>query len=210
MCPANSNQNKDECEKRGRILCRTFLRPATQAITLDATNFSWAVSGFGQSHEMKYCVTDVKSQYQGILTDIGQGSQSGGTYPYLIKQDFFHLRVVTPKQLTAAILLLVCNDMRFFSFFPRIIKVSVRPGSYIAFSAVSNSIRTKYNEANHLIIYCLNCIRHGRNATYEPGLKSLNMLCMFTTRFIYQYGIFGRKLQMQKTKLACSVGKQTF
>ena len=133
MCPANSNQNKDECEKRGRILCRTFLRPATQAITLDATNFSWAVSGFGQSHEMKYCVTDVKSQYQGILTDIGQGSQSGGTYPYLIKQDFFHLRVVTPKQLTAAILLLVCNDMRFFSFFPRIIKVSVRPGSYIAF-----------------------------------------------------------------------------
>ena len=37
-------------------------------------------------------------------------------------------------------------------------------------SAVSNAIQTKDNEANHLIIYCLNCIRHGRNATYEPGL----------------------------------------
>ena len=41
-------------------------------------------------------------------------------------------------------------------------------------SAVSNTIQTKDNEANHLIIYCLNCIRHGRNATYEPGLSSVN------------------------------------
>ena len=39
-------------------------------------------------------------------------------------------------------------------------------------SAVSNAIQTKDNEANHLIIYCLNCILHGRNATYEPGLRS--------------------------------------
>ena len=38
-------------------------------------------------------------------------------------------------------------------------------------SAVSNAIQTIDNEANHLIIYCLNCIRHGRNATYEPGLS---------------------------------------
>ena len=38
-------------------------------------------------------------------------------------------------------------------------------------SAVSNAIQTIDNEANHLIIYCLNCIRHGRNATYEPGLR---------------------------------------
>ena len=37
-------------------------------------------------------------------------------------------------------------------------------------SAVSNAIQTKDNEANHIIIYRLNCIRHGRNATYEPGL----------------------------------------
>ena len=37
-------------------------------------------------------------------------------------------------------------------------------------SAVSNAIETIDNEANHLIIYCLNCIRHGRNATYERGL----------------------------------------
>ena len=39
-------------------------------------------------------------------------------------------------------------------------------------SAVSNAIQTKDNEANHLIIYSLNCIRHGRNETYEPGLTS--------------------------------------
>ena len=38
-------------------------------------------------------------------------------------------------------------------------------------SAVSNAIQTIDNEANHLIIYCLNYIRHGRNATYEPGLN---------------------------------------
>ena len=40
-------------------------------------------------------------------------------------------------------------------------------------SAVLNAIQTIDNEANHLIIYCLNCIRHGRNATYEPGLRKL-------------------------------------
>ena len=40
-------------------------------------------------------------------------------------------------------------------------------------SAVSNAIQTIDNGANHLIIYCLNCIRHGRNATYEPGLKAV-------------------------------------
>ena len=38
-------------------------------------------------------------------------------------------------------------------------------------SAVSNAIQTKDNEANHLIIYCLNCIRHSRNAMYEPDLR---------------------------------------
>ena len=38
---------------------------------------------------------------------------------------------------------------------------------------MSNAIQTIDNEANHLIIYCLNCIRHGRNATYEPGLSNL-------------------------------------
>ena len=72
---------------------------------------------------------------------------------HLMNQDSFHLRIITRKQLTAAVLLLVCNGMRFFSFFPRLIKVSVR---------------------------------------------SFNMLYKFTTRFIYQYGIFGRNLQMQK------------
>ena len=38
-------------------------------------------------------------------------------------------------------------------------------------SAVSNAIETIESEANLLIIYCLNCIRHGRNATYEPDLR---------------------------------------
>ena len=40
-------------------------------------------------------------------------------------------------------------------------------------SAASNAVQTKDNEANHLIICCLNCIWHGRNATYEPGLRIL-------------------------------------
>ena len=40
-------------------------------------------------------------------------------------------------------------------------------------SAVSNAIQTQDNEANHLIVYCLNCIRHGRNVAYEPGLRDL-------------------------------------
>ena len=40
-------------------------------------------------------------------------------------------------------------------------------------SAVSNAIQTQDYEANHLIVYCLNCIRHGRNVAYEPGLRDL-------------------------------------
>ena len=39
----------------------------------------------------------------------------------------------------------------------------------ISISTVSNAIQT--SESNHIIIYCLNCIRHGRNATYELGLS---------------------------------------
>ena len=39
-------------------------------------------------------------------------------------------------------------------------------------SVVSNAIQTKDNEENHLITYCPNCIRHGRNATNELGLNS--------------------------------------
>ena len=38
-------------------------------------------------------------------------------------------------------------------------------------SAVSNAIETIDNEMICFIIYCLNCIRHGRNATYERGLS---------------------------------------
>ena len=39
-------------------------------------------------------------------------------------------------------------------------------------SAVSNAIKTIDNEMICFIIYCLNCIRHGRNATYERGLST--------------------------------------
>ena len=74
----------------------------------------------------KFLSKERKVSSQGILTDIGHGSQSGVMYPYLMRQDFFHLRIITRKHLTAAILLLVCNDKRFISFFPRVIKVSVR------------------------------------------------------------------------------------
>ena len=38
-------------------------------------------------------------------------------------------------------------------------------------SAVSNAIETIDNEMICVIIFCLNCIRHSRNATYEPGLN---------------------------------------
>ena len=41
-------------------------------------------------------------------------------------------------------------------------------------SAVSNAIET-IDEMICFIIYCLNCIRHGRNATYERGLSYANV-----------------------------------
>ena len=37
---------------------------------------------------------------------------------------------------------------------------------------MSNAIETIDNEMICFIIYCLNCIRHGRNATYERGLSN--------------------------------------
>ena len=94
--------------------------------TLGATGVSCAVSGFGQSREVKH-VIDVESQWQGMLTDIVHG-WSAVTYPFLMKQDsVFGLRISYENSLlTAAILLLVCNDTRFFAFFPRVMKVSVR------------------------------------------------------------------------------------
>ena len=35
---------------------------------------------------------------------------------------------------------------------------------------MSNAIKTIDNEMICFIIYCLNCVRHGRNATYKRGL----------------------------------------
>ena len=49
-------------------------------------------------------------------------------------------------------------------------------------SAVSSAIQTKDNEVNHLIVYCLSCIRHGRDATYEPGLN--HTLYLYFTFYI--------------------------
>ena len=49
----------------------------------------------------------LKVSTQGILTDIVHGSQSGVTSPYLMRRDFFHLRIIARKQLMAAILLLL-------------------------------------------------------------------------------------------------------
>ena len=31
----------------------------------------------------------------------------------------------------------------------------------------------KLNEVYHLIIYCLNCIRHDQNSTYKTGLRNI-------------------------------------
>ena len=35
---------------------------------------------------------------------------------------------------------------------------------------VPNAIQTIVNELINLIIYCLNCIRHMKSSTFEPGL----------------------------------------
>ena len=84
---------------------------------LGATDFSCAVSGFGQSRGMT-TLKVVSKELHGC---------SGVTYPYLMKKtplvwESFN----SQKQLAAAILLLVCNDMGFFAFFPRVTKASVR------------------------------------------------------------------------------------
>ena len=63
-----------------------------------------------------------------------------------------------------------CNEKRR----PR--QVSLRPCSYARdISAVSNAVETIDNEMICFIIFCLNCFRHGRNTTYELGLRILSM-----------------------------------
>ncbi len=41
-------------------------------------------------------------------------------------------------------------------------------------SVASNAIQTIDNETANLIIYCLNCIQHGGNSTYETGLMVIS------------------------------------
>ena len=74
--------------------------PASQLLNLVVSfrDFSCAVSGFGQSPEMKYFCHRCWSQYQGILMDIVHGC-SGVTYLYLMKQDFFSLRILHENSL---------------------------------------------------------------------------------------------------------------
>ena len=66
-----------------------------------------------------------------------------------------------------------------FSFVKALTEINkVRPGSYVAFLPCRQcrmQFKQKDNEANHLIIYCLNCIRHRRNAKYEPGLNDFRV-----------------------------------
>ena len=52
-------------------------------------------------------------------------------------------------------------------------------------SAVSNAIETIGNEMICFIIYCLNCIRHGRNATYERVLRTLTSNCLTKTYLMH-------------------------
>ena len=62
---------------------------------------------------------------------------------------------------------------------------SLRPGSYVAFLLCRSNWDNRLNDMICFIIFCLNCIRRGRNATSEPGLshfgshhigKSINIL----------------------------------
>ena len=50
-------------------------------------------------------------------------------------------------------------------------------------SAVSNAIETIDNEMICFIIFCLNCIRHGRNATFEPGLRQFISAVSLTNKW---------------------------
>ena len=55
-------------------------------------------------------------------------------------------------------------------------QVPLRPCSNARdISVVSNAIETMDNEMICFIIFCLNCFRHGRNTTYELGLRILSM-----------------------------------
>ena len=66
-------------------------------------------------------------------------------------------------------------------------------------STVSNAIETIDNEMICFIIYCLNCIRHGRNATYERGLS---YFCR-TLQNIFWYSFFKENRFRHSTAVAC-------
>ena len=72
-------------------------------------------------------------------------------------------------------------------------------------SALSNAIETIDNEMICLIIYCLNCIRHGRNATYKRGVIQIFEMFQHFLHFshINHEGIITRQeedFQLEKYK----------
>ena len=83
-------------------------------------------------------------------------------------------------------------------------------------SAVSNAIETIDNEMICLIIFCLNCIRHGRNATYEPGLSRVlhydkTLRSFENTREIHRVlSECNTRLMIKKTKSEKKNTAQTF
>ena len=116
-------------------------------------------------------VIDVESQWQGILTDIVHVS-SGETYSFSWSNTFLVWESYTRKQLSAAILHLGCNDIRF-------------SGLRILPTGKSRQVLDR--------------------STYYIIDRSM-LLSRFRTRFLYQYGISGCKLQIQngsQTGLYC-------
>ena len=78
-----------------------------------------------------------------------------------------------------------------------ILIIRVRPGSYVAF--LPYRMQFKQNIMKQIIslsISCLNCIRHGRNATYEPGLNKL-----FLFRFV---AVFSKRNRKHVLLVSCS------
>ena len=72
-------------------------------------------------------------------------------------------------------------------------------------SAVSNAFETIDNEMICFIIFCLNCIRHGRNATYELGPNNSKTVCFY---YIFVFKDKNLKLHHAKYKESNTLGLQ--
>ena len=65
------------------------------------------------------------------------------------------------------------------------VKIAAKPRFIRRIFVVSNAIQTKDNETAYLIIYCLNCIRHGGNSTYETGLNHARVFKNMKTEIVF-------------------------